>query len=149
MGKKEDAFPSRWFKVADFPQPRTLKMTDAHLEPLPNKDGDMEDKWTVGFAGERKRLVCNSGNFDLLVDITGEDDWDNWGGHRVTLYKNRELAFGKLTDCLRVRAPNEPPKTAAPALAPKAAPPSDDIEVDDNEPPPHTEAPPFNDDVEL
>jgi hypothetical protein len=143
MGTKDQLFPSRFFKPVDFPSPRTLKIADCNLELMQGKDGKSQEKLTIGFVGERKRLVVNRGNFDRLVDITGAPDWDGWFNHRVTLFANRELAFGVMTDCLRVRAPDAAPPKKAAVVIPKAPPPKttngtvNAVSSGEEEPPPH------------
>src|SRR5262245_18973910 len=68
-------------------------------------------------------------NFDSVAAIVGNDESDNWVGHRIELYPTQTTMAGKVTDCIRIRKPAPKPKTVA------------------NPHPPEEEEPPFNDEI--
>jgi hypothetical protein len=114
--RKDDLWPSKFLKASDFPEPRTLKIKRARVETLKNKSGE-DEKLIVYFEGETRGLALNRVNFDSIVDITGEDDSDNWAGHFVVLYATTTQMNGEEVPCVRVRAPE-----AKPAVKPKPKP---------------------------
>ncbi len=60
----------------------------------------------------KKCLPLNLTNFDAVVAITGEDDSDNFPGHKLELYPTQTEMRGKMTDCIRIRPPAQPELSA-------------------------------------
>jgi len=114
-------------------------------------EGAPEDlKWIISFSEIEKPMVLNSTNGQLIAQITGSDETDNWYGHKIVLYEDPSISFrGKVVGGIRVRAPRNQPKPApkaapgprpapiranpAPAPAPAPADPGPEA-VDDSEP---------------
>ena len=101
---REDIFPSRWFKASNFPQPRDLKIVAAKVETPKLPHGESEEKLTLTFEGEKKKLVINRTNFDVIAEAFG-DDTDNWLGETIQLYADKTRFGGKVVPCVRVRVP--------------------------------------------
>jgi hypothetical protein len=78
----------------------------AELETLKNKSGE-EDKLVLYFVGWSKAMTLNRVSFDSVADITGEDDSDNWSGHKIELYPATTEMNGREVDCVRIRAPQQ------------------------------------------
>jgi hypothetical protein len=125
MATKDELWPSKYLKAADFPEPRTLVIKRAKVEELKNKDGS-DTKLLVEFEGEDKKLVLNRTNFDGICDALDRYDSDEWPGHRITLYPSVTSMNGREVPCVRVRK-------AAPAK-PKSAPAPVDVVWDDSVP---------------
>ena len=94
-----------------------------------------EEKWCIHFNELEKPMVLNSTNGQLIAAITGQDDTDNWTGHKVVLYNDPTVSFGgKIMGGIRVRAPKgraaatakPAPKPSAPAPTPAAEPEGED-----------------------
>ena len=101
--KRDDLFPSRYFKAADLGgKPLDLAIKSATIEALKNMQGANEDKLVLGFVGQKKLLVVNRTNFDAIADLHGEDT-DGWTGQRITLYPDTARVGGKSVACVRVR----------------------------------------------
>jgi hypothetical protein len=115
--RKDDLWPSKFLKAADFPQPRTLKIQRARLETLKNKGGE-DEKLVVYFEDEPRGLALNRVNFDSIADITGVDDSDDWPGHAVVLYATTTQMNGEEVACVRVRQPEAKTKPKAAARKP-------------------------------
>lgn len=79
------------------------------------KEGEPEDlKYVLHFEETEKLLSINSTNGQIIASITGEDDTDNWVGHKIVLYKDPNVQFkGKLVGGIRVRAPKNKAAAAA------------------------------------
>lgn len=84
------------------------------------KEGAPEEmKWCVFFNECEKPLVLNSTNAQLIAAITGEQNTDNWTGHRVVLYNDPSISFqGKITGGIRVRKPRGQAATSPKVPAP-------------------------------
>ena len=108
--KKNEAFPSKWFKAADFENgPRTLTISQVDYEELTDPNGRKQKKPVIRFRKEDQRLVCNATNFDNIVEVTGKPDTDDWTGHAVELYESEAQIGSKTVPCVRVRVAEETP----------------------------------------
>jgi hypothetical protein len=87
---------------------------------------DGKKKLVLHFHGKDKTLVLNVTNANMVQELLGSDDTDDWLGKRIRLYTTKVDFQGKRVSAIRIKA------------ASKAAPPpepDDDIE-DDSEPVP-------------
>jgi hypothetical protein len=110
--KRDEIFPSRFLKAADFQQPRAVTIAGTAMEQFKN-DGRDQDKLVITFKTRGvKPLVCNLTNFNVIAKIAGSDDTDAWPGVAIELFADR-VPFGRnLVDSVRVR---EPAQAALPA----------------------------------
>jgi hypothetical protein len=142
--KKSEAFPSRFLSAPDLNgKPKALTIESAQQELLGNGTEEKKQRTVLYFKGERKGLPLNITNWNAVVDVTGEDDSDNWATHRIELYPTKTTMRGEIVDCVRVRAPQdtlplEQPKQKAkakpkPKPKPKALPPIEE-DLDDSIP---------------
>jgi hypothetical protein len=99
--------------------------TEAIADP---KTGKVTDKPVLVFEDTQTRLVLNVTNTDLVFEITGTSDTDDWPGHEIELYATQTNMAGRVVDCVRVRAP-APKKQGKtkPAAAP-APEPEDEVD---------------------
>jgi len=103
----------------------TLTLTIAGCRTGNFDDGS--EQRVASFEEDERELGLNKTNFQSIVDITGEDDDDNWAGTQIELYVDPNVLFkGKKIPAIRVRAPQaataKPAATAAPARAATAKP---------------------------
>src|SRR4030043_481806 len=78
-----------------------------------------EMKWIMWFEELEKPMVLNSTNGQLIAQITGSEESDNWTGYQVELYHDPSIAFGgKLVGGIRVRHPNTRPQQSQPRHGP-------------------------------
>jgi hypothetical protein len=136
MVTKSEAFPTKWLKPADLKgQPCVLEIERAVQETVKFNDKDQK-KTVLYFAGTGKNLPVNATNWDVIEEITGEPDSDNWAGHVIELFPTTTEVRGETVDCIRIRAPEQGDMLAAaksPKLPPAPeAPPKGDM--DDNIP---------------
>jgi hypothetical protein len=119
--KKTDAYPSKYFKAADYDDDwtMTVEIELARMEEI-GGDGKKTEKLVTYFKRVKPGLAVGPTVFDQIADVTGEDDSDDWKGHHVELYRDTTLFQGKDVPCIRVRKPNEPPAKKKPVK--KAAP---------------------------
>jgi hypothetical protein len=108
--KKQDAYPSRYFRASDFPdEPLVLEIETARMEEFQNGSKTTE-KMVTYFRKQKSGLVCGPVLWDQLIEVTGEEDTDNWRGHHVELFRDMTPFQGKLVACIRVRKPGTPAK---------------------------------------
>lgn len=93
---------------------------------------DGSRKPIIHFEGKEKTLVCNRTNWNSIVEITGEDDSDNWTGCRIKLIVARVDFQGKRVPAIRVEPP--PARSTAQRQPPQPPQPVDDTPDDDSVP---------------
>ena len=126
--KGSDIFSGKSLKAEDIKGHEPI----VTIESVEMKKFDDGPKAIIKFAGKEKTLVCNRTNWNSIVDITGEEDSDDWAGHKVKLVVARVDFQGKRVDAIRIDPPGSG-KKAAPVQAPKWRTLEDD-DVADNTP---------------
>ena len=84
------------------------------------KEGAPEElKWVMSFHELDKPMVLNSTNGQIIAQIVGSEETNDWAGHKVVLYDDPNVSFGgKLVGGIRTRAPrNTKPAPAKPGPA--------------------------------
>lgn len=82
-----------------------------------------ENKWCLEFNEQEKPMVLNSTNGQLIAQITGSENSEDWVGHKIVLYNDPSVSFaGQLKGGIRVRAPRNQPSKPAPAPEPTRGP---------------------------
>ena len=95
------AFPSTYLKAADLQGRRvTVAINTVKMEDI---GGD--HKPVVSFAGKDKGLVLNKTNANMIAEIAGTDETDDWKGVRIVLYPTKTDFQGKRVDAIRVDYP--------------------------------------------
>jgi hypothetical protein len=129
--KRDDLFPSKYLKCADLKgRPRVVEIEQAPIEMLKNAKGEEQRKVVLCFRGAKKSLPLNLTNYDSVAEIAGSDETNEWPGTRIELYPATTMMGGKVTDCIRVRRPQE----TLPASPPPPPKPATDSELDDSVP---------------
>lgn len=106
---------SKFLKKEDFPEPRIMTIQKFESENVAKEDEIPEIKWTIYFVGEKKPMVINSTNIQILKAAFGSPAAAV--GQRVQVYVDPNVSFGgKLVGGLRLRGPSKKP-TPAPAPA--------------------------------
>jgi len=111
------AFPSSYLKQSDVGDKKVLVTIDrVEIEQI-GQGNDQEQKPVLYFKGHDKGMVLNLGNAQAVTEIVGDDETDNWPGHRVVLYVDKSVMFGgKRVGGLRITAP--PTSKSKPAPVP-------------------------------
>jgi hypothetical protein len=120
--RKNEAYPSKYFKAKDLPNDWTLtvEVEMARMEKFENGRGKEEaEKLVVYFRKQKSGLVTGPVVWDQFIEVTGEEDSDDWKGHLVELYRSTTQFGGDMVPCIRVRKPDAPPKKPAKKSAPK------------------------------
>lgn len=128
MAKRDEVFPSKYLNSSDLNgKPITVTIESALQEMLKARDGKEQTKTVLYFKGAKKSLPLNLTNWVACAEATGEDDSDQWPGHRIEIYPTTTTMQGKSVACIRIRAPaqRELPMVKQPAPKPSVA---DDME---------------------
>ena len=110
--KTNDVFPSRWLKAEDLDTgDTTVTIRQVKLEKFEQQGKPDEQKPAAYFDELDKALILNKTNWKTLVDLTGEDESDQWTGHRITLTVVDVDAFGDIVHAIRIKKPEVDRKT--------------------------------------
>jgi hypothetical protein len=110
--KKQEMFPSRFLKAADFPRPTDLTIKNVFWEDMKDLNNADVSKPVLYFDGITKGMVLNKSNGDILFDLFG--DSDNWVGKKIGLIVIKMQVSGKLVDALRFEAVPATARAATP-----------------------------------
>lgn len=114
--KISQAFPSKYLKAEDL-QGRRLAVTieSADIETIQGNHGP-EDKLIVRFVGKEKGLVCNVTNANVIAELLGSEETDDWIEKRIVLYEAKVDFQGKRVPAIRVaELPGSKPPPPPPA----------------------------------
>jgi hypothetical protein len=129
MATRDETFPSKYLKAGDLHgKAIAVTIASAVRETLKTPEGAEQVKTILGFKGAKKTLPLNMTNWDAVADVTGEDDSDNWVGHKVELYPAKTEMKGKTVDCIRIRGLEQGELKAAATKRPIKTPPPDDMD---------------------
>lgn len=110
---------SKFLKKEDCGNGILLTIREVFQQNVAKEGAPEELKWCVAFDETDKPLVLNSGNAQMIAQITGSDETEAWTGHKIVAYNEPSVMYaGKVIGGIRVRAP----RTAA--QAPRATPPA-------------------------
>lgn len=105
-------FKGDYLKAADLGRGERLSLTISEVIMAELDDGE---KAVVHFKNIEKGLVLNKTNANMITEIAGTDETDEWEGIKICLYSTKVDFQGKRVDALRVEYPdsNRPPVTNA------------------------------------
>lgn len=119
--KANEVFPSHYLKAGDLGTSKPVVVISGVRSDKLGED----ERRILKFRGKEKELVLNRTNWNMIAEITGQDDDENWVGHAIQLYATRVDMQGKRVDAIRV---DYPPKGSQPA-----PPPPPPVEADEDE----------------
>jgi len=123
--KNEPMFPSDYLSEADLKGKEvTLTIKEVVSEELRAKDNSQSDCWIMTFEATPKKFVVKPTNADLIIKATGQEEFSELAGNRITLYPTTCFAFGDPnTPCIRVKSKTNPDKKKnKPGAAPEPEP---------------------------
>lgn len=121
--KASDIFPGKYLKAADLGSAEpVVTIKSVKMETL----GD-DTKPVLYFEGKERGIVLNKTNWNAITDITGEDDSDNWKGHKVKLFVAKVEFQGKRVPAIRIDDPKGGYRAPVAEVTPE--PPPDDDEI--------------------
>jgi hypothetical protein len=119
MPRKHEVITSKYFRAADFPEGWTLT-AEIELARLENvgQGNDAKQKLVVYFRRQKPGLVCGSVLWDQFIELTGEENSDNWPGHMAELFRTTTPFGREIMPCIRARKPGAPKKPRKAASKP-------------------------------
>ena len=111
-----DAFPSKYLTAADLPEEGSKVVTVEKIG-LEEVGRDKETKPIIYFAEFNKALVLNVTNARTIARALGSEDFDDWIGQRIALYRTEVQYGGDMVEGIRVKL-KSPPSKPAPATKP-------------------------------
>ena len=93
------AFPSDYLKAADL-QGRAVKVT---IGGLTHEEIGDSAKPVLHFVGKDRGLVLNKTNANMIAEVLGSDETDDWEGKTITLYATKVDYQGRRVDAIRVQ----------------------------------------------
>lgn len=108
--KFSDEFGGKYWKAADLVKPRLLTISKFEYEPMMGNLSDM--KWVAYFAEDKRGLVLNQTNGNMIKSLFG-DDSERCTGKKIVLFQSNTEMQGRTVPCIRVRAPKEQAPPAA------------------------------------
>ena len=119
---------SNFVKKEDCDPPILVTIRNVKQENVAQDGAPQELKWCIHFNELEKPLVLNATNGQIIAQITGSEETDNWTGHKVVLYHDPNVAFGgKLVGGIRCRAPRAPANPAKAVTQPALPVGEDDV----------------------
>lgn len=123
-----EAFPGNYLKAQDLGNSRVRVVIDR----VEMEDIGGDHKAVLYFQNKEKGLVLNKTNSNIITELKGTDETDEWHGFPVVLYKTKTEFQGKRVDCIRI---DEAPIQGRPAPPPPPPPPVDDFQAADDDVP--------------
>jgi hypothetical protein len=102
--KYTEVYPSQFVKAPDVEKEPVLTIMEVTTETV----GDGDKRRSLAFKEIDKRLLLNKTNWTKIAELTGQDDDDNWVGHRIRLTKKPVQFRGDLVDAVRIDAADRP-----------------------------------------
>lgn len=107
--RRNDALPGNYLAKEDFDTPVVAKIVNVAIEEIQSDHGT-ENKPVVYIEDTKtgevnsRGFILNGTNWDMIVETTGEEDSDDWTGHRIEIYHDPSIMFGrKKVGGIRVR----------------------------------------------
>ncbi len=106
--KINSAFPSDYIKSSDL----GAKRVGAIIDKVTVEKVGEDQKPVVWFVGKEKGLVLNKTNANMIAEIAGTDETDDWTDIKIVMYVAKVDYQGRRVDAIRVDYPadRQPPK---------------------------------------
>ena len=114
-----DAYPSKYLKTTDLPDEGSQPVTIEKII-LEEVGKDRETKPVIYFEEFSKALVCNKTNARTIARALSSEDFDDWIGRRIALYRTEVEFGGEMMEGIRVKAAKSPTKPAEKPATPAA-----------------------------
>lgn len=106
MPNVNDLKRSKFLTQGDVDPPILVTIIGYEEVDVAREGADPEMRWALYFKEVDKPLILNSTNGQIIASITGSENFDDWKGTAIVLYRDRNISFGgKLVGGIRIRAP--------------------------------------------
>lgn len=135
MPNINDMKESKFLKRSDVGAGKLLTINGCRQENVAMENDTPEMKWVLSFAEEKKGMVLNGTNQQLIAKALGSEETDDWNGRKIVVYDDPNVSFGgKLVGGIRCRAPRNTAAAPAPAARPATPPPVTNAGTDEDLP---------------
>lgn len=95
-----------------------VTISEVSVEEIDGDDGSKEKKPVLHFHGKEMGMVLNKTNADILTEMLGTDETDEWLGHKIVLFVDKSVMFGgKRVGGIRItHMPNAKPAPPPPVV---------------------------------
>lgn len=137
MPSFDSMIESKYLKKDDFPRPALLTLARFERENV-GQEGKPEFKWVAYFVEQKKGMVLNALNLQLMKLATGVTGSEAAIGKKIVVFVDPTVQMGgRIVGGLRIRAPRSQPAGPVPPVDEPALPhvdeplPADDPTGDD------------------
>ncbi len=102
----DDLKNSPYLQQADCEPPLKLTIKGWTEEDMSRDNEPTEMKYILHFKEDVKPLALNVTNFERISHVTGKPDCNDWNGHQITLFRDKNVMMGgKTVGGIRVFVP--------------------------------------------
>lgn len=130
MPKLSDIYGGNYMKAEDIKDKGDINVTIEKTSIMEQDDG--KKKVVLHFKNSEKTLPLNVTNANMVDELLGSDDTDEWEGRRICLYTCKVDFQGKRVLAIRIKAASAP-RAAQPARTRQAPPPAPAPEPESDE----------------
>ena len=98
-----DAFPSKYLKASDLPEEGSQEFTIEKIQ-IEEIGRNKEKKPVIYFEEDHKGLVCNKTNARTIAKVLGTEEFEDWTGKAISLYRAEVDFQGEMVESIRVRS---------------------------------------------
>lgn len=103
MPKLSEIYGGNYLKADDLKDRGDINVTIENVSIMEGDDG--KKKAVLHFTGKDKTLALNVTNANMVEELVGSDDTDDWIGKRVCLYVCKVDFQGRRVLAIRIKAP--------------------------------------------
>ena len=74
----------------------------------------------IYFEEDHKGLVCNKTNAKTIARVTGSEDFEDWTGKKISLYRAEVEFQGDMVEAIRVKVRTPKPHKSVPINQPSS-----------------------------
>jgi len=124
MPKLNEIYGGNYLKAEDLKDHGAVNVVIENVSITEMEDG--KKKAVLHFKGKEKTLPLNVTNANMLDELLGSDDTDDWIGRRICLYTTKVDFQGKRVLAIRIKAATS--GVTKPVAKPEPEPEPDEIE---------------------
>ena len=98
-----DAFPSKYLKASDLPEEGSQEFTIEKIQ-IEEIGRNKEKKPVIYFEEDHKGLVCNKTNARTIAKVLGTEEFEDWTGKSISLYRAEVDFQGEMVESIRVKS---------------------------------------------
>ena len=97
-----EAFPSKYLKAGDLPDEGSQQFT---IEKVVMEEigREKERKPVLYFEEDNRGMVCNKTNAKMIARVLNSEEFDEWIGKQINLYRCEVDFQGEMVDSIRVK----------------------------------------------